>query len=99
VREPKDDIFQVSSHAFRREADAAGGFMDSFDQALQVIAGIMRDGVAKHPDNEWVRRTIEYHVSRAEEHLRLQRDGEQLEDHLAHATTRLLMALTLREIG
>ena len=72
--------------------------MDSFDQALQVIAGIMRDGVAKHPDNEWVRRSVEYHIGRAEEHLRL-RDGEQLEDHLAHAATCLLMALTLREIG
>jgi hypothetical protein len=23
--------------------------MDSFDHALQVIAGVMRDGVAKHP--------------------------------------------------
>jgi hypothetical protein len=31
--------------------------------------------------------------------LRLLREGEQLEDHLAHAATRLLMALTLREIG
>jgi dATP/dGTP diphosphohydrolase, N-terminal len=72
----------------------AGGFMDSFDQALQVIAGIMRDGVAKHPDNEWVQRTIDYHIGRAEEHLRLLREGEQLEDHLAHAATRLLMALT-----
>jgi hypothetical protein len=25
VRGPKDDVFQVSSNAFRREADAAGG--------------------------------------------------------------------------
>ena len=72
--------------------------MHSFEQALAVIAGVMRDGVAKHPDNEWVRRSIEYHIGRAEEHLLL-RDGEQLEDHLAHAVTRLLMALTLREIG
>ena len=73
--------------------------MDSFDQALQVIAGIMRDGVAQHPDNEWLRRSIEYHIGRAEEHLRLLSEGEQLEDHLAHAATRLLMALTLREIA
>ena len=73
--------------------------MQSFDQALEVIADVMRDGVAKHPDNEWTRRSIEYHLGRAEEHLRLLRDGEQLEDHLAHAATRLLMALTLREIG
>ena len=73
--------------------------MHSFDQAIQVIAGIMRNGVAKHPDNEWVRRSIEYHIGRAEEHLRLLQEGEQLEDHLAHAATRLLMALTLRETG
>ena len=73
--------------------------MQPFDQALQVIAGIMRDGVAKHPDNEWVRRSVEYHIGRAEKHLLLLRDGEQLEDHIAHAATRLLMALTLREIG
>ena len=72
---------------------------EPFTKALEVIAGVMRDGVAKHPDNEWVRRTVDYHIGRAEEHLRLLRHGEQLEDHLAHAATRLLMALTLREIG
>jgi hypothetical protein len=27
------------------------------------------------------------------------RDGDQRQDHVAHAATRLLMALTLREIG
>ena len=70
-----------------------------FDQALEVIAGIMRDGVAEHSDNEWTRRNVEFHLGRAEEHLRLLREGEQTEDHLAHAATRLLMALTLREIG
>jgi hypothetical protein len=70
-----------------------------FDQALEIIAGVMRNGIAKHPDNEWTRRRPDYHVGRAVEHLRLLQDGEQLEDHLAHAATRLLMVLTLREIG
>lgn len=73
--------------------------MEPFDQALEIVAGVMRNGVSKHPDNEWTRRDVEYHLKRAEEHLRLLREGEQLEDHLAHAATRLLMALTLREIG
>ena len=72
--------------------------MEPFEQALEVIAGVMRDGVATHPDNEWVRRSVDYHLGRAEEHLRLLRDGSQAEDHLAHAATRLLMALTLREL-
>jgi hypothetical protein len=73
--------------------------MEPFDQALKVIAGVMRDGVATHPDNDWVRRTPEYHLERAEEHLRALRDGDQRQDHVAHAATRLLMALTLREVG
>jgi hypothetical protein len=73
--------------------------MKPFDQALKVIAGVMRNGVATHPDNDWVRRTPDYHVGRAVEHLRELRDGDQQPDHIAHAATRLLMALTLREIS
>jgi hypothetical protein len=85
--------------AYRQSGSGQEGIRMQFEQALQVIAGVMRDGVAKHPDNEWIRRGVDYHVGRALEHLRLLQDGEQLEDHLAHAATRLLMALTLREIG
>ncbi len=70
-----------------------------FERALEVVAQVMRDGVATHSDNEWVTRSVEFHVGRAVEHLRLLEDGDQLEDHLAHAATRLLMALTLREIA
>jgi len=52
-----------------------------------------------HPDNDWVRRSPEYHLGRAEEHMRLWRDGDELQDHVSHAATRLLMALTLRELA
>ena len=31
--------------------------------------------------------------------MRLLREGDQREDHVARAATRLLMALTLRELG
>ncbi len=73
--------------------------MELFTKALEVVARVMRDGAAMHPDNDWVRRSPEYHLGRAEEHLRLWRAGDQLEDHVSHAATRLLMALTLREPG
>ena len=69
--------------------------MEPFTKALEVVARVMRDGAATHPDNDWVRRSPEYHLGRAEEHLRLWRDGDQLH-HVSHAATRLLMALTLR---
>ena len=40
----------------------------------------------------------EYHLDHAGEHLRLWRDGDQLQDHVSHAAMGLLMALTLREL-
>jgi hypothetical protein len=73
--------------------------MEPFTKAVETIAQVMRDGVATHTDNEWIRRSVEYHLGRAEQHLRLLRDGDQQQDHLSHAATRLLMALTLRKLG
>ncbi len=73
--------------------------MEPFTKALEAIAGIMRDGAASHPDNDWIERPPEYHISRAEEHLRWLSEGDQQQDHLSHAATRLLMALTLRELA
>jgi hypothetical protein len=73
--------------------------MEPFSKALEAVAGVMRDGAATHPDNDWVRRPPEYHIGRVEEHLRLWREGDQRQDHLSHAATRLLMALTLRELA
>ncbi len=72
--------------------------MEPFTKALEVVARVMREGAATHPDNDCVGRSPDYHLGRAEEHLRLWRDGDQLEDHMSHAATRLLMALTLREV-
>jgi hypothetical protein len=73
--------------------------VEPFTKALEVVARVMRDGAATHPDNDWVRRSPGYHLGRAEEHLRLWRDGDQLQDHVSLAATRLLMALTLRELA
>ena len=70
--------------------------MDEFSKVLEVVTRVMRDGAATHPDNEWTRLSPEYHVIRAEKNLSSLREGT---DHVSHACTRLLMALTLREIG
>jgi hypothetical protein len=72
--------------------------MESFTKALEIVARVMRNGAATHPDNDWIQRSPEYHLGRAEEHLRPWRDGDQLQDHVSHAAMRLLMALTLREL-
>lgn len=73
--------------------------MEPFTKAFEAIASVMRAGAASHPNNDGVRRTSEYHLGRPEDHLRLLRAGDQRQDHLSHAATRLLMALTLRELA
>jgi len=73
--------------------------MELFTKALETIAQVMRDGVTTHPDNDWLRWPADYHLARAEQHLRRLHDGSQTEDHLAPAATRLLMAPALRELG
>jgi len=72
---------------------------DPFARAFKAVAGVMRDGAAKHLDNDWVRRSPQNHIERAEEHLRVLHEGDQRQDHLSPAATFLLMALTLREVG
>jgi len=44
--------------------------MEPFSKALEAIAQVMRDGMATHPDNDWVRRSVEYHLARAEQQVR-----------------------------
>jgi hypothetical protein len=73
--------------------------MEPFSEAMETIADVMRHGAASHPDNDWLKRAPEYHIRRALEHMRLWQDGDQQQDHISHAATRLLMALTLREIA
>jgi len=51
--------------------------MEPFTKAFGTIASVMRAGAASHPNNDWVKRTPEYHIARADEHLRLLREGDQ----------------------
>lgn len=73
--------------------------MEPITNALEAVVGVMRAGAQSHPDNDWLRQTPEYHIGRADAHLRLLREGDQRQDHRSHAATRLLMALTLRELA
>ena len=70
-----------------------------FTKAVAIVAQVMKDGAATHPSNDWANWPAEYHVARATGHLRLLAEGDQRQDHLSHAATRLLMALTLREVS
>jgi hypothetical protein len=71
---------------------------DAFVHALTIIGRVMEAGATNHGNGEWLQHPTLYHVGRAMMHLRRLGDGDQSEDHLAHACCRLLMALSLREL-
>jgi hypothetical protein len=68
----------------------------AFRLALRCIAAVMAEGAKTHSD-DWSDHPAGFHVARAARHLRLHHEANTAEDHLAHATCRLLMALELRE--
>jgi hypothetical protein len=70
-----------------------------FTKAFEIVCEVMQQGAASHPRDEWRSLPFEFHVGRAIEHLRQWQEGDQQQDHLSHAATRLLMALTLRELS
>jgi hypothetical protein len=68
----------------------------AFRLALRRIAAVMAEGACTH-SGDWRDESASFHTGRAERHLRLLRETDTSEDHLAHAACRLLMALELRE--
>jgi dATP/dGTP diphosphohydrolase len=72
---------------------------NEFAEAIEIVTEVMRHGAASHPDDEWRTLPFEFHVARAIEHLRQWQARDQSQDHLSHAATRLLLALTLRDVS
>ena len=73
--------------------------MDEFGRALEIVGDIMRLGGGLTVRANGRRPPAEFHIGRAEQHLKLLHDGSQRQDHLAHAATRLRLALAVRELG
>jgi hypothetical protein len=67
-----------------------------FGLALAAIARVLDEGARTH-SGDWRDESASFHTGRAERHLRLLRETDTAEDHLANAACRLLMALELRE--
>jgi hypothetical protein len=69
--------------------------------ALRIVARILAAGERTHPSdaaNHWLKISTREHVARAMTHLdRFLVCAYADEDHLAHALTRLLLAVELRE--
>ncbi len=66
----------------------------TFERALAVIEAVMREGARTHA-GDWRTLPAAFHIAHATRHLELLAAADRSEPHLAHAATRLLMALEL----
>jgi len=69
-------------------------------QVVDEIQKVMEEGVKKYPKDEGWAVSVYEHLERAHDHLALARESRECrvfesEDHLAHAFTRLMMAIAI----
>lgn len=64
--------------------------------ALAQVARVMYNGARKYAKDNWRLISVNDHLNHALNHIYLHCANNTQEDHLSHATTRLLMALDLQ---
>lgn len=65
-------------------------------EALSQVARVLHDGAKKYDKDNWKLIHANDHINHALNHIYLHLSGNMQEDHLAHAATRMLMALELQ---
>lgn len=62
-------------------------------KALLHEAAILKYGADKYGDNNWRKIPLKDHINHALTHILAFQDGDTQDDHIGHATCRMLMAL------
>ena len=62
-------------------------------RALAAVVATFDRGREKHPRDDGFAQSAAFHIERAEKHLAALKADDRSENHLAHATARLLLAL------
>jgi hypothetical protein len=66
-----------------------------YEAASKAIRATMEEGRLRGYDGEWMKQSAEKHLDHADKHLTMLELDNRDEDHLAHALTRLAMAMVL----
>jgi len=64
-------------------------------QVVNDIQKVMEEGKIKYPDDEWKGQSVMVHLAHAKDHIMACVNGKKDDDHLAHAFTRLMMAIAI----
>jgi len=66
-------------------------------KVVNVLQQVMEEGERMHPDGDSWGLTPTQHILHAKAHLDAYTRGDKSEDHLAHAFTRLMMAVAIEK--
>lgn len=100
------DLEDERSHEAPTVTNLAGGKQSQIlrnytlvpPNALAEVARIMYNGSLKYDKYNWKLIACDDHINHALNHVYLHLAGNPYEDHLAHAATRLLMALEVQRV-
>ena len=66
-------------------------------EVINVIQRVMEEGLIRHPHGDGFKEDVYYHIDRAQNHLAGIESGNDTDEPLDHAFTRLMMAIAIRE--
>ena len=94
--EPSQDAPTVTNLAGGKQSQVLRDYTLIPPDALANVARVMYNGAQKYAKDNWRLIPCNDHLNHALNHVYLHLAGNTNEDHLAHATTRMLMALELQ---
>jgi len=70
--------------------------------ALEALGDVIGENLEKHGEFGFLKKTNRFHLSKAVGHIMdhlvaVETHSEEAEDHLAHALTRIVMAITVED--
>lgn len=97
--EPTDKAPTITNLAGGKQSQVLRDYTLVPVNALAQVARVMYNGSLKYDKDNWKSIPCNDHINHALNHVYLHLAGNTQEDHLAHATTRMMMALELQHGG
>ena len=99
ANEPSQDAPTITNELGGKQSKVERAYHLVPPEALAQVARVLYTGHIKYGKDNWRLIEADEHLNHAMNHIYLSLAGNVSEDHLAHAATRILMALELHTLG
>ena len=99
ANEPSQDAPTITNELGGKQSKVERAFHLVPPEALAQVARVLHHGYIKYGKDNWRLIEADEHLNHALNHIYLSLAGNVSEDHLAHAATRILMALELHTLN